>query len=137
MSSQYMKLLQICEFVKENLNSRNITEGEAVLKAGQVVLVGCTLKTEYNIKIIGLVLQTSALASFAHKLEGSLKIVSDSDIEIEDMFCFCKAGQLGSCKHVVAILLYLKRYVMQYNSIILYFKVNKYEIFLKMFNIKI
>ncbi|XP_051153377.1 uncharacterized protein LOC127276774 [Leptopilina boulardi] len=109
MSSRYLKLLQICDFVKGNLNRRNMTEGEAVLKAGQVVLVGCLLKTENKIDIIGLVLQTSALTSFPHKLEGILKFASNSNIEIEQMDCSCKGGQSGACKHVVAILLFLER----------------------------
>ena len=71
----FLRLSQICEFAKSDSNSRNMKEGEEVLKSGQIMTVGCSKTTNVSIncvlkRITGLVLQTSALNAFPHTIEG-------------------------------------------------------------------
>ena len=107
----FLRLSQIYEFAKANFNSRNMNEGEEVLKSGQVITVGCkkTENSDSTKHISGLVLQTSALKLFPHTVEGIINIIIESPI-IQEMTCSCKAGLFGNCKHIVAVLLFLERY---------------------------
>ena len=77
--------------------------------------VGCSKTTNVSINcvlkhITGLVLQTSALNAFPHTIEGFIKVVNEKP-SIQQMQCSCKAGLSGICKHVLAVLLFLERFV--------------------------
>ena len=110
MPRTFLRLSKIYNFVNGNQNSRNINEGEEVLKSGQILAVGCTNKIGKIKEILGLVLQTSGMTLFPHTITGSLHI-ENFNAEIVQMKCSCKAGLSGTCKHIVAVFLYLERYV--------------------------
>lgn len=63
-----LKLQDIFKFCKRNVFSRNNNEGEALLAANQVKLVGQSeTNNDYEVKIFALVLQTSSLNSPPHE----------------------------------------------------------------------
>lgn len=61
-------------------------------------------------------LKTSQLSDMPHEVNGQLKIC-DGDNEMKKRLdigyftCSCPAGASECCKHVVAVLLYLNRYI--------------------------
>lgn len=109
--TMFLRLSQIYLIANGDINSINVREGEKVLTYGQIVTVGCTKSTNVEKQICGLILQTSAMSSFPHTINGFFKIESEKP-EIEKMQCSCKAGLSGSGKHVVAALLFMERYEM-------------------------
>ncbi|KAJ8976848.1 hypothetical protein NQ317_012972 [Molorchus minor] len=79
---------------------RPLKEGEAVFKAGHIILCGLDATEPHNIK--SLCLQTSGLSQPPHEI----KINLSSPWVCE---CTCKAGLSGFCKHIVASLIYINR----------------------------
>jgi hypothetical protein len=82
-----------------------VVEGEAVLNAGHIVCCGVVSRDENNVTIFALCLQTSALQSDPHELNGKINIgSSEKRISVR---CSCKAGLSGYCKYCIAILLHI------------------------------
>ena len=80
-------------------------EGEAVLKAKHIVTCGVVGKSNSELKIMALCAQTSCLRAKPHEI---VVTVTQTGFKIS---CSCKAGQSQRCKHCVAVLLYLNRFV--------------------------
>jgi hypothetical protein len=76
-----------------NGRHRPLKEGEAVLKAGHIIL--CGIKGD-SCCINSLYLQTSALSSVSHEIEITLA----ENVVNWRCLCTCKAGQSGFCKHI-------------------------------------
>lgn len=80
---------------------RPLKEGEAVFKAGHVVLCGYV-----ETKIMGFCLKSSKIHSDPHKITLD---VNQEHVKDWNCFCTCKAGAGGYCKHTIAVLLYANR----------------------------
>uniref|UniRef100_A0A6P7G4C6 Uncharacterized protein LOC114335774 n=1 Tax=Diabrotica virgifera virgifera TaxID=50390 RepID=A0A6P7G4C6_DIAVI len=87
-----VSLLDILKYIGDT--KRPLKEGEALLKAGHVVLCG-----KYNNKLVGLCLKTTNLNGAPHEI--TVDVLRDEWVAK----CTCKAGQGGMCKHVIAVLL--------------------------------
>lgn len=103
-----LRLQDIFKYCDCDVYSRNYNEGEAVLNANHVMLVGEEeiVTVENEIKIYALVLQTSNLSGFPHVIQGS---ICRKSFTVKTFNCSCKAGAGGKCKHITAVLLYLNR----------------------------
>lgn len=103
-----LRLKDIFNYCECDVNSRNYNEGESVLMANHVIVVGEEeIRTvEDEIKIYSLVLQTSNLNGPPHEIQGS---ICRKTLSVKKFTCSCKAGAGGKCKHVTAVLLYLNR----------------------------
>lgn len=115
-----LSVLDVMNFLEANTNSRCIYEGEAVLDACHIILCGKGVCLEENIiNLYGLCLQTSALYTNPHEIQGVLD-VDQEKVTVQSMSCTCKAGNSGKCKHISALLLKCSRYVTVwcYNSIV-------------------
>ncbi|KAJ8976851.1 hypothetical protein NQ317_012975 [Molorchus minor] len=93
-----ISISDILEYLGEKV--RPLKEGEAVFKAGHIILCGLDATEPHNIK--SLCLQTSRLSQPPHEI----KINLSSPWVCE---CTCKAGLSGFCKHIVASLIYINR----------------------------
>jgi uncharacterized Zn finger protein len=100
---------EMISYLGGNTVARNIIEGEEVLKAGLVVVVGTRGKTEDKVEVMGLVLQTSGLTKEPVQVTGLLSFDEDNRLSVRKMSCTCKAGMSERCKHVGAVLWYLNR----------------------------
>ncbi|XP_050497488.1 uncharacterized protein LOC126892001 [Diabrotica virgifera virgifera] len=103
-----LRLVEYLEYLGGTNTSRSVCEGEEVLNAGHVILCGkSNSSTSDKILIYALCLQTSALTSDPHKIRGELLQCNSEKgtIKIKSMFCSCKAGASGRCKHISAVLL--------------------------------
>lgn len=94
---------------------RPIREGEEVLKSGLVISVGKKEKKVTAVHVQALVLRTSGLSS-QHPYLVQLWVDLSKDFGsrlVNEQFleCQCPAGQSQKCKHIVAVMLYLSRYV--------------------------
>lgn len=81
---------------------RPLKEGEEVFKAGHIIL--CGLDGNDSNLIQSLCLQTSGVTEAPHEIKISLN-------EPWTCVCSCKAGLSGYCKHIIATLIYINRYV--------------------------
>jgi len=61
-------------------------------------------------------MQSSHIRNKPHEISGKLTADS-SNIKIESFACSCAAGASESCKHVVAVLLFLNRYHNMYSRV--------------------
>lgn len=105
-----LNLIDILQFCKSELTSRCFREGEQVLLAKHLVAIGKShLSKPTVIKVHALCLQTSALASAPHNLTATL-LRQDQVFNIKEAECSCAAG-LSGCKHIMAMLLHMNRYV--------------------------
>lgn len=97
---------------------RPMREGEALLKAGMVTVVG---KKETDVadvyKIQALVIRTSGIQSKDPAVvelsvdvskEYGERIISDNEEEFRK-HCDCPAGNSEKCKHIVAVMLWLTK----------------------------
>ncbi|KAK4871471.1 hypothetical protein RN001_015595 [Aquatica leii] len=97
----------VCDYflyIKGTENSKVVYEGEEVLNAGHVILCGTTHRSEDTINVYALCLQTSALQSLPHKIDG-IFYFHDKKWDIKSFICSCKGGNSGRCKHISAVLL--------------------------------
>ncbi|KAK4886856.1 hypothetical protein RN001_003127 [Aquatica leii] len=97
----------VCDYfmyIKGTENSRVVYEGKEVLNAGHVILCGTTHRSEDTINVYALCLQTSALQSPPHKIDG-IFYFHDKKWDIKSFICSCKGGNSGRCKHILAVLL--------------------------------
>lgn len=85
--------------------SRPLKEGEEVFNAGHIIL--CGLEALNSRKIRALCLQTSSLTSRPHEITLELS----DQVKEWKCGCSCKAGMSGTCKHIVATLIYINRLV--------------------------
>lgn len=90
----HISFLQLTEFAGDR--QRMITEGDAVLEAGHLVVVG-----QAGEKIKAACLQSSHIRDKPHEIQISL----NKDPWI--CHCSCKAGGGSHCKHIFAVLLYI------------------------------
>lgn len=105
-------VVPLCDITKYNRDrSRPLKEGEAVFKAGHVILCGLDAGNSEVIK--SLCLQTSNLTSQPHEIT----IVLNQNVNMWKCLCSCKAGLSGFCKHIVATLIYINRSVNWINCI--------------------
>lgn len=101
---RYLTLGSIFSYLKCNVESRCFVEGEALLNAKHIILIGSTAETDTTKDIFALCLQTSGIKSSPHEIKGQLNIGEDQ-VSINGFVCSCKAGLSGSCKHTAAVLL--------------------------------
>lgn len=104
MSELFVSLRSVFTYLKANPESRCIVEGEEILNANHIILMGSTTASDVSVEILGLCLQTSALKNNPHEITGILEFFGSTN-EIRDFKCTCKAGMSGVCKHISAILL--------------------------------
>lgn len=101
-----VSLCDILQYVGDR--NRPLKEGEAVFKAGHIILCGLD-----GDMVRSLCLQTSSLTSQPHEI--SLKL--HQDVKQWKFVCSCKAGMSGFCKHIVATIIYINRSVTYFKSI--------------------
>lgn len=101
MTKTEVTLFNLMEYI--GVRSRPLKEGEAVFKAGHIILCGLEGKNSKNIK--SLCLQTSGPASHSHEIIINL----NDDVKDWKCICSCKAGMSGFCKHIIATLIYINR----------------------------
>lgn len=102
-------LLDYFKYVNGTENSRTVYEGEQVVNAGHVILCGITEEHPDSLKLYALCLQTSALQSAPHTIEGVFDIKDDETCMVRKATCSCKAGKSGRCKHISAVLIFCTR----------------------------
>lgn len=107
-----LSLCEIMEYIGDR--SRPLKEGEAVFKAGHIIMCGLDASNSEEIK--SLCLQTSSLTSQPHEIV----IMLNNDINKWKCVCSCKAGMSGFCKHIVATLIYINRLVHCYITLVIY-----------------
>lgn len=100
----FLTLASVFSYLKCNVESRCMVEGEQLLNAKHVILIGTASETETTKDIFALCLQTSALKSGPHEIKGKL-LIEDKKVAISSFTCSCKAGLSGTCKHISAVLL--------------------------------
>lgn len=104
-----INLSAIFDWAGANPKQRNIVEAERLLRAGHIIKCGKNINksnSSSEVYIISFCLQTSNLKGNPHRIDGQIK-----NEEIIHMECSCKAGQSEKCKHIIATLLYINRYV--------------------------
>lgn len=101
---KFLSLGSVFAYLKCNQDSRCFMEGEKLLNAKHVILVGIEKETDSRKDIFALCLQTSALKMNPHELRG-IFIIEDDTVSVQKFTCTCKAGLSGTCKHVSAVLL--------------------------------
>jgi len=87
--------------------TRPMIEGDAILDAGMLVLVG-RLDGNHTHKVKALRLQSSSVFSNPHAIELDLNL-HDVHNRINGMTCTCSAGESEKCKHEIAVLIYLNK----------------------------
>lgn len=101
----FVNFSNIVEYVGAGV--RPYEEGERVYNANHVLFCGITEKKTNESHFIALCLKSSALSEAPHEIKVVLtKINKKLTINCH---CSCVAGQLGKCKHSVAVLMYLSR----------------------------
>lgn len=111
MSDIRLSLLDVMEYLGGTKNSRCIYEGEAILNSGHIVLCGKSGSDENHISVYALVLQTSAISSDPHTIQGQLITICDK-VKVGKWSCSCKAGNSGHCKHISGVLIKCTRCIM-------------------------
>ncbi|KAF0757310.1 SWIM-type domain-containing protein [Aphis craccivora] len=111
----FLSINEIFNYLKCTPGARCVSEGEEFLNAGHIILCGIKSIIESKICLYALCLQTSALTSHPHEINGSIemeKLKNDINYKIKlvEFLCSCKAGASGRCKHVSAILIQCTRY---------------------------
>ena len=97
---------------------RAYIEGELVLNANHLMLCGYLQKSNTNLEIFALCLQSSALKDNPHEIKLTIDKVSKKICGR----CSCKAGVAAKCKRGVAVLLYLNRFELYiFESLMYYF----------------
>lgn len=107
-----LSLTEYLRYIGGSAHSRCIKEGEEVVDAGHIILHGKTEHGATHLNICAICLQTSALNANPHEIYGELQICNKTDALIKSMFCSCKAGAGGHCKHISGFLILLLRYDM-------------------------
>nr|CAI5821345.1 unnamed protein product [Callosobruchus analis] len=100
----FVTLSSVFNYLSENADSRCLKEGEELLNANHVLLLGATEETEEYVEVLALCFQTSSIKSSPHEIKGKL-IINDNTVQISNFACSCKAGLSGTCKHTAAVLL--------------------------------
>lgn len=72
LKGKFLSLPTIFKYLDATLNSRCFIEGEQILNSQHLILCG-RKNTDYNINVVSLCLQTSALQTHPHKINGELK----------------------------------------------------------------
>lgn len=98
-----LSILEYMRYLDGSTHSKCVVEGENVLNAGHLILVGKTKFTSDWINVYGLCLQSSAINSDPHEIKGTLT-TQEATVKIKEMHCSCKAGNSGKCKHISALL---------------------------------
>jgi hypothetical protein len=104
----HLSIIDYNSYMNSGKNSRTVIEGEELVNANHLTLCGITKKSHNSFSIYALCLQTSALLSQPHTIEGSFDIGSRRAL-IHKFICSCKAGNGGRCKHISAVLIYCMR----------------------------
>lgn len=99
-----LSLLDIFDYVSDSV--RPLREGCCVLDARHVVCLGYTTSRAASTTFKGYVLQSSHPNQIPHQVD--LEIAANVSEWI--LKCSCKAGN-NKCKHIVACLLHLNRYL--------------------------
>ncbi|CAG9816051.1 unnamed protein product [Phaedon cochleariae] len=95
-----VSISNIIDYIGDKI--RPLKEGEAVFRAGHIILCGVDVEQTHVIK--SLCLQTSALTQPPHEI----KIIPQENA-LWICQCSCKAGNSGYCKHVIGTLIYINR----------------------------
>lgn len=103
-----IRLVDIFRYLDSNTFSRCVTEAEKLLLANHLITCGITSKTDEDIHIFGLCLQTSHLLSHPHTIKG-IFFKNRDNLEIKQLCCTCKGGAGGQCKHSVAVLIHCNK----------------------------
>nr|CAI5838982.1 unnamed protein product [Callosobruchus analis] len=94
-----LSLMEYITYIGGNANSRVVLEGEEVVNAGHIILYGKSELTHFSLKC-------PAVKSTRNKgnIDHFHKFAA-----IKQMYCTCKAGARGQCKHISALLILLTR----------------------------
>lgn len=99
--------------------TKPMRSGEELLRSGMVISVGKKEKNNNIIHVQALVLRTSGLNSKHPAIiklwidvsqEYGNRLVGDNEQEVTKV-CDCPAGASEKCKHILAVMLYLSRFV--------------------------
>lgn len=96
-------LSDIYEYVE---GIRPLKEGENVFNAGFIIL--CGVEPEDTTAVKALCLRTSHLDQPPHEILINFNACLNSRWMAH---CSCKAGQSGCCKHIIATLIYINRFM--------------------------
>lgn len=105
-----LSLEEICTWAETDKTRRNFMEGKRALAADHILSCGKNVAKSDNetLQITAFCLSTSQLKkSRPHTIEGKIK----KNGTIISMSCSCKAGLGEQCKHVIATLLCIHRYL--------------------------
>lgn len=101
-----LSIVEYMQYLGGTESSRCVQEGEEVVNAGHVITLGRINSVDMkNVKLCALCLQTSALNSAPHHINGMLHIEGRGTVKVINMNCSCKAGNSGKCKHISAVLI--------------------------------
>ena len=100
-----LSLKSIFQYGECNENSRNFEEGERVINARHILIIGRRPSPDHIYEIYSLVVQTSGLYDSPHKIEGTIE---KKNLKIHLFSCTCKSGS-SKCKHIIATLLHCNR----------------------------
>lgn len=106
----FLGIADVCEALNGTPSSRNFVEGEDILRSKHLILCEASKKTSSEVHVYALCLQTSALDSQPHTIEGMLKFDTKKKVIVKTITCTCKAGDGQRCKHIAAALLYCNRF---------------------------
>ncbi|KAL4084972.1 hypothetical protein QTP88_027831 [Uroleucon formosanum] len=110
----FLSINEMFNYLQCTPGARCVSKGEEVLNAGHIILCGIKIIIESKIYLYALCLQTSALISHPHEINGSIemeKLKNDINYKIKlvEFLCSCKAGASGCCKHISAYLIQCTR----------------------------
>lgn len=99
-----VEISKIFEYVDGH--KRPLVEAEMLIKAGYVIKCGILRRNEEVYQIGALCLQSSNIHGKPHDIKMFIRKEGFCDVH-----CTCKGGINGKCKHSVAVLLLLSRFV--------------------------
>lgn len=109
----YLHYDTLCDLTKALPHSKNMTEGQQIVKSDMIAECGATLKTDDRVDLFSLILQISGLKSDLHAITGMLtttfflnKRQDGCNIEISRMGCSSAGCNIHCCEHSVAVLLF-------------------------------
>lgn len=100
-------LHEIMEFFGDG--SRMYKEGDAVYTANHLMYKAITKETNSSVDLLFLCLRSSNLFGAPHEI--NVKLFMENGEKKTKVSCSCAAGTAGKCKHGVAALIYLLRFV--------------------------
>lgn len=98
-------------YAKTKDSVRPLVEGEQYYNSGLLMSVGVKSKTNTQMKCVGLAAQTSGIMSYPHEVQCLIGLDQPVGKRVLELSCKCPAGNSSKCKHCIALLLHLNRFV--------------------------